>query len=341
MYVKPRKAFVDMGEINKHLRFVRDNRLCIFRARENIEKVGHYAYIDNKEVYFNLTYRDDKGDTCTYVFRKDGQADTQTIDGAEAFRILSKYYKVPDYRSNEKVMEMSASPFLYKNKKYEGKRLNNVLGYDLNSAYGYAMTQPMPDTKDGYREGYVKDGEIGFLEMPITNDKNEITPSLTPVYTGSHSLYIFPLMESPFKKFIEVWNAKKLEGIKKAKEVINYSVGYLQRINPFLRATVIGHCNSLIKSLIDENTLYCNTDSLVSLKPRDLKIGTKIGEWKIEKQGEFAYIGYAYQWNTDAPRYRGVARSWFPEGYDILTDEIPHEGNIYSLDKKKLQFYCK
>ena len=33
----------------------------------------------------------------------------------------------------------------------------------------------------------------------------------------------------------------------------------------------------MIKDLVDENTLYCNTDSLVSLVPRnDLNIGTNI-----------------------------------------------------------------
>ena len=115
-------------------------------------------------------------------------------------------------------------------------------------------------------------------------------------------------------------------------------MGNLQNHNPFYRATVVSRANNLIKSLIDENTIYSNTDSIVSLVERhDLPLSKDIGGWKVENKGEFAFIGFNYQWNKEKPHYRGIPRSWFPKNYDILTDELPTCGNIYELDPVELQ----
>lgn len=55
--------------------------------------------------------------------------------------------------------------------------------------------------------------------------------------------------------------------------------------------------NKFIKNLMDENTLFSNTDSIVSLVPRpDLKISDNIGDFKIEHKGDFIYLdSYHYQ----------------------------------------------
>ena len=175
---------------------------------------------------------------------------------------------------------------LWKNEKYEGTR-NYAIGYDLNSSYSFAMLKDMPDTSKKPKTGFIKKGEIGFdFEGK-------------PIFEG-WSLWVFPLMESPFKKFVNRWyeekkNAKTKQQKAKAKGMLNYSVGYLQRVNPFLRSTIIYYANKMIKDLVDENTLYCNTDSLVSLVPRnDLNIGTNIGEFKVEHEGQFAFRGFNY-----------------------------------------------
>lgn len=336
-FCKLKVEFVDKDTINKHLAFCCNNRLIQFRKREQYEEVSLNAFIEDKQVNFNLTYRNNAGTTCTYIFRKDGNTEGQTIFGQEAYRVMSKYYHVPSYKDDEEVMGMSASPLLWRNKKYDGTRNGNVIGYDMNSAYGFGLLSDMPNTKDGYNAGYIKDGEIGFVEIPKVNYRNEVVMSLTPIYSG-FSKYKFPLMESPFKKFVETWYNKKMEGVSKAKEVLNYSVGYLQLVNPFLRATVIGSCNSLIESLIDENALYCNTDSIVTLKPiKSLVIGKNIGEWKIEKKGNFAFRGYNYQWNDEKPSYRHIPRKWFKDGFDILVDRVPNEGNEYKFNRDKMR----
>lgn len=326
MFIKQRKEYVDQKTINAHLKYCFENRLIVDHPKFPDESFGNKAFVEDKEVQFRLTYKKGSG-ACTYIFKKDGNLDHQVTDGGEAFRILNKYYKVPRF-TNPSILAMSAIPLLYKNEKYEGTR-NNAIGYDLNSAYSYAMLQPMPDTSKPFRQGTIKEGEIGFIEIPARH--NPEVMSLVPISKG-YSLYIFPLMESPFKRFVENWYNKKLvdKTKHKAKGVLNYSVGYLQRVNPFLRATIIGYCNNLIESLIDEDTLYCNTDSIVSLSEKtNLTLGTAIGNWKIEHEGTFAFKGFNYQWNLDVPHYRGVSRKWFTKDWDLLKDSLPTNGNIY------------
>ena len=112
----------------------------------------------------------------------------------------------------------------------------------------------------------------------------------------------------------------------------------LQIKNPWLRAWIVGSCNELISSLIDKDTLFWNTDSIVSRRPRpDLTIGDEIGEWKLEHEGEVAYWGNAYQWNQDKPTYRGVPKGDFPEGWDILVDDTPTHSNPYYFDYKEMK----
>lgn len=334
MFSRKRFEYISVAEMNKHLSYCKKYREIHHRAKRSNEVFALNAYLEDKQVEIRLTYR--RGSkACTYIAYKDGREETQKIDGGEAFRILSRYYKVPRI-TDERVLGMSASPLLWKNKKFEKTR-QKAIGYDLNSAYSYAMLQDMPDTSVPPKSKIIEEGkEIGFIEMPTDTG----TMSLVPKFKG-HSFWVFPLMPSPFKKFVERWYQRKLDlkTKNKAKGVLNYSVGYLQKVNPFLRATIIGYCNNLVRSLIDENTLYCNTDSIVTMKPlENIVIGEGCGEWKVENEGEFAFVGFNYQWDLEPPHFRGTSRRWFPTGWDILTDKLPVNGNIYYLaDNYKLE----
>lgn len=331
MFSRLKKEYVDLNTINEHLLYCYNNREIVEREKTSNERFGNKAFIVDKEIQFTLTYK--RGSVaCTYIFRKDGDSAKQVIDGGEAFRILSQYYKVPRFEDKQ-ILSMSASPILYKNEKYEGTR-QQAVGYDMNSAYSYGMLQRMPDTSVPPRQGFIQVGEIGFIETPSEKDSTKMV--LKPKFSG-YSMWIFPLMDSPFKDFVDTWYGRKLnpELKDKAKNVLNFCVGYLQRVNPFLRAAIIGYCNELIKSLITEDTLYCNTDSIVSKTPmNNLIIGRAIGEWKVEHEGEFAFKGFNYQWDLEPPHYRGKSRRWFKKGWDILKDEIPKEGNLFTFDKK-------
>ena len=322
--------------MNKHLKYVYQYRDIQYREKLSIETFSNKAFIEDFVVNFQLTYK--KGsEAITYICRKDGMKNDQHIKGIEAYRILSHYYKVPKmdekYCGKADMGGLSASPLLWFNEKYN-KTKQYAYGYDMNSAYATAMIEDMPDTSVPMRSGYIVKGkEIGFKEM-LNPKTNNMTTMLVPMYEG-FSQYIFPLMESPFKKFVEVWfgekSKKKGKEKTKAKNVLVYSVGYLQLTNPFLRATIIGKCNDWIESLIDEDTLFCNTDSIVSLKPLDLKIGKGLGEWKLEHKGYVAYKDYSYQWDDGKLSYRSIPRSWFPKDWDILKDDVPMFGNVYAL----------
>jgi hypothetical protein len=128
----------------------------------------------------------------------------------------------------------------------------------------------------------------------------------------------------------------------KAKQTLNFAVGMLQRKNPWLRAWIVASCNEYISGLLDENSLFWNTDSIVSRTPRpDLELGAEIGQWKLEHEGVVAYRGNSYQWNDDKPTYRGVPKSWFAGDFDLLVDEKPKNENIYYFDYKEVRIYGK
>jgi hypothetical protein len=224
------------------------------------------------------------------------------------------------------------------NPKYNCTR-NKAYCYDMNSAYAWGMLQPMPDTSvPPTAKTIVEGNEIGFIELPNNND----VMSLTAVFKGFCAC-VFPLMDSPFKKFVDRWyklkqEAKTKRAYMKAKNYLVFSVGYMQRTNPYLRSAIVTYCNNYIQSLIDEDTtLFCNTDSIVSLKELDLKLGEGVGEWKVENKGEVAYVDFSYQWNKELPTYRGVPKSWFPKNWDILKHDIPHCGNKYYFDEKEIK----
>lgn len=314
------------------------------------------AYLIIERTKVELTYK--KGNqTTTYVFRLDDEDPTQYTDGGEAYRIMKKYARdLPDLRKdpwyqqfldidengdfNIMTIGTTAADASFNTSK-SGKRYENCYGYDLNSAWPYFLTKLMPDTRDHPRIwDYVQDGEIGFDTSDDGNWKLR--------RKGEFAKYVFKLYESPFKRFVDVWYKKKKEATTnkdkcKAKGVLNYSIGYLQRVNPFIRAMVICQANEYIDSLIYENgklkdnVLLWNTDSIVSTCPLpELKLGVELGEWKLEHTGSFAFKGNTYQWNYSIPTHKGVAKGWYknkyPNGIDILKDEIPTiEDNYYII----------
>ena len=311
------------------------------------------AHFEEGRAKASITFRE-KGVLTQYLFRLDAEDPTELITGREAYRILKRYVpdlpdltKVDFYKTYyyKRISEIgTTAAILGYNEKHSGTRKDNVYGYDLNSAWPYFMCQPMPDTsKIPDTERKVQKGEIGFTSYI---DGWEL------VHEGGYAQFIFPVIESPFKEFVEHWyeikkHPSSQEEKLKAKCVLNYSIGYLQNINPFIRATVICRANEYIESLIYEgtgknkrlkdNVLQWNTDSIISTcELPELKIGEGLGEWKLQHVGNFAYRGFAYQWNYEVPTQRGVSKGWFkeryPNGYDVLTDRLPcSDDNVYYI----------
>jgi hypothetical protein len=175
--------------------------------------------------------------------------------------------------------------------------------YDVNSAYSYAMLQDMPDTDQPPRlNDFVHAGEIGFTAGGEASTEE-----------GDYMEFIFPLKESPFKAYVNKYYDKKKEATNdderaKWKYFLNIPSGMMQKHNIFMRLAILHYAKIYISSFIDEDTVYCNVDSIISTKERtDLPLGDKLGEFKKSKENaDFKYIQPGiYQWGSEC-HYQGI-----------------------------------
>lgn len=312
-------------------------------------------YIEQTNTELKLTtkwYRD--FGACTFVLELDG-GEFEQHNGQALFMIMSRYYKIPkiidkpfykDQLNDRGSFSFSTSPFVGYNEKHDGQELYNCYEYDINSAYSSIILDGIPDlnhpSKMDLGHGIkVKKGEVGFIfddQLPI-------------VYEGGKADIKFPLIECPkeLREFVETYYNKKKTATGKeraeAKLVMNAAIGYCQRYNPFLRCYIIHKCNEKIKALIDDKTLFWNTDAIFTTEPRkDLEIGEKIGQFKEIKIKRLRYKGNNYQIDDDIPVYRGLPKEWTRRWekengrcYNILTDETPKRNNIYKFNMTTLK----
>lgn len=225
----------------------------------------------------------------------------------------------------------SASPLIGYNPEYEMQELHDVWEYDINSAYSSIMLGKVPDVNNPYFNAPVLKNQVGFL----FDDKLTMIPG-----PATYANIVFDLIEldEHQKKYIEdLYLRKELahddETYNEAKLMANAAIGYYQKFNPFIRSYIVNMCNRCIKGLLDDNSILWNTDAIISLKRRpELELGTKIGQFKEIHINRFVYRGNNYQIDAELPKYRGVAKCWFPTGWDMLKDPIPKRDNEYLFD---------
>lgn len=346
--------YVDVKKMNEILSLYRDHPDRVIYGEKPVGiPTGHNCYIEITKTELIVTCCFYK--TCTYILKLDGSERLDNITGMEAYKTMCQYAKpqhIEDYGYDLKDLG-TCSGILYENMKFQGKRVQ-AWSYDINSAFSAQMTQPLPDLATGRRNDIIGENEVGFILQPdfaLGAPKWLLVPIFTP---GVKAEYVFKLMESPYKRFVEVWFdrkkcAKNAQEKAKAKMVLNASIGYLQRINPFWRSCIIHRCNKYVEGLRDENTIYSNTDCIVSAVRRpdlEMLLGEGLGQFKLEHPGEeFAWSpkSMIYQWNKEVPVARGVPKEWFKvrseqlgREFDILTDDIPFGLNRYTFDKNTL-----
>lgn len=354
MFNYKRQYLSSIEDVNAILSLVKKSCCNIyFRAKGKTENFKMDAFIEETTTSLFINFK--RGSKAIeYIFDLTGDSEIRELTcGAEAFRILSHYFKVHRLENYEKYG--SAVQLLYRNPKFDGKRIK-AWSYDMNSAFAYMLIQPMPDTEHIEHYTYIKPNQIGFYTS-ITDDFDK--PCLKCSFeVGKFCDWVCDLVESPFKKFVEVWydkkkKAKTKEAKMKAKQVLNFAVGSLQNYNPLIRATVVGRCNLLFESLIDENTIYSCCDSIVSCVPRDdleARLGNSLGQFKIEHQNEYIAFKtgtFNYQWNYDLPSVRGTPKNWYKKfeiinhrKFDILKDTNPDIGFnefVFNRDKLKVE----
>ena len=341
--------------INKTLEHLQEIGYTFIWTREPYkgEEFGWKVFIKETMVQFFVAYKRGGKAQVLWCYLDGRRNDAGLIPGKRAYAIMAQYYKAPkmenwicakmlDGKPNFDVL--SSSPIVWTNKVFDGVRLNATC-YDVNGAYGWALEQDIPDTsKTPKRDCFVGDGELGFL---VDGDASSLTwgKRLRLVLPGGWANFVFKAMKSPYKAFVDKWFGLKYNGRTKdvrmkAKNVINESIGYLQLINPFIRACVVERCNRRMRSLINEDSIYCNTDSICSsVKRDDIIVSKRLGDFKIEHEGEVATRGDCYQWGLGIPTYRGVPKSWFAkfqerEGrpWDITKDPTPECGNDWGFD---------
>lgn len=338
---------ISIEEMNKHLQKVQKYYEVVERPRERFE-APTVANLEVGRLHINLTYRD--GKTVTYHARFDNKIDDDSILPLTSYTTMCKYYQVPKFNGREDLgydtFELngkqkvswniaSTTQFIWFNNNYNEKWNENCRGYDVNSSFSYAMLKPMPDTsQEIIWDGVVKKGEqIGF------NYDGDV------IEEGPASI-IFPLMPSPFKPFVDKWYGFKKKATSErdkqyAKGMLNFCIGWLQRVNPFLRNTIVYYSNKHIREYacnedgtMRDDVIYCNTDCIISLIPRydiECNIGEELGQWKFEHCGKFAFSDYSTQWEGEIPKYRGVSKCLFEEyikdngDYDLTEDTIPDD----------------
>ena len=119
------------------------------------------------------------------------------------------------------------------------------------------------------------------------------------------------------------------------KNTVVFMIGQIQNKNPFVRASIVENANKLILNAKDNNTIYINTDSIVSLVPRDdLEIDNcKVGAFKIEHEDKpFWYKDFNYIWHDTENKKESIRgkikgeikasiEDYFPSDLMICEDE--------------------
>lgn len=306
------------------------NKLKVYRRKRDIDRLDGVCYIDDGPVNFRLTTHIN-GKIRTFICRKDKLEHMAVVGGGAASLYRSNYFSIP-----ERPCEYSATPLIDYDPDYQLQRIE-AWGYDLNSAYAATLLRcGWIDTSVPPAAKVIGENEIGFTCYEMEDGSWSI----------QHEGYCeFVFKRVPLPSGVRAWINKCYEGKKNAKDKqekalwkgrLNSEIGNWQNKNPWLRMWVVCNCNEYIMELLDEDSLFWNTDSIVSARPRpDLVMGTDIGEWKLEHHGMVAYKGNAYQWDNHIPTYRGVAKSRFFEGWDICKDPIPEVNNPWVFNKEK------
>ena len=228
-------------------------------------------------------------------------------------------------------------------KEYCGRYIPNCIGYDFNSHFASVMMEGLPD----YRVEPKKDVEVGAGEVGFNyTEDGEGKYYLDLVLAGEGKAdIVYPIMEptKELKDLIRKWykvksTTKDKEEKAKAKAYLVQGYTLLGNKFPPIRAYVAGMAGRQVSSLMDENTIRCNVDCIVSIKRRpDLEaiLGDGLGQLKVEGKGTFCMTSInTYDWiDMDIHKANGVNLALRAPGYDCLHPERKLRSFPYRFDK--------
>ena len=345
-------------EFEKQIKRVNECGFVFIFDKYKNQPIANRCYVDISETKCKLTYKLIK--KRTYVFDLDGnQLSEQSV--INACSQLAKAYKCEDvgevlgikydhamavdgkpkgYRENIG----SATPFKYYNKKYYNKEVK-AYEYDLSSAYLQVLAKlRLPKLSTMKCNTVIGKNQVGFFQVNATRTGNKLAFSYKE---GTYAQWVFDLTDDmPYKD----WATKTLSKLStmasgtekdKIKNVPRYAVGQMQHHNPFIRCMVVDTCTKLIKSLMNEDTIYSNTDSIISLTRReDIENYT---EYKFHTDSKHYNARFymiqdgdsiIYQWNKEIPKASGLKKRYIErynrehaEKFTLGTDEMPVKTN--------------
>lgn len=353
------KSIEEFNDILKRLKDIVSQ--IYYEKYTNDFRICYEAYFWETPKYYYIAFNDSKHRI--YYVDKNGEYKKEP-EVSNIMSQLSKVYKpqevkefMPEYEYNEKIgidgkpigyreCIGSASPIRDSNPKYRNKVIY-AYEYDLVSAYGQFLKEPLPDLSTVQYNTTVKNGQIGFYICGCTMmGYNQLRMTTNP---GVHCDWVFDLMESPYKQwcdktFKELNKETDKDKREQLKDRFRISVGQLQHHNPFWRATIVEKCNHLISSLRSDDTIYWSTDSLVTKNMLNLLDTGYL--WKVKHSGEFKLKGRLnHQWGNEMPVISGIESlyvKWYNKThnkpFDLLKDKMPQfNGSAYVFDKNQFK----
>lgn len=330
-YCKIKEVPVNLEQMKEILAYVKEYFNYSYSKPPTDKRIKAEVYIDDCPKNLKVTGRYiNSVKLTTYIFSKDGREVELEPSVSDTYREIVK--KTEDYhdllKEDSYMDNFTSSPLLFSDYRYFYKP-QEVICYDTNLTYFYLLGQDFPDTRQPKGKGVVRPREIGFRisGRVVQGNDGKQRSQLILVNPGDYADFRYPKRPSPFKRYInykleQLKLVKNKEERSKVKSSINKSVGNLQHHNPIWRAWIVESGNKRIKSLMDKNTIYANTDCVVSLIPRpDIPVSDKIGDFKIEHQGKCTIDGMTITWEDGTDNRRGAPK------YPI----------IYRLNKENLE----
>lgn len=322
-YKKARVKSVKIEDFNFHLRYLDGSWKIFRRPKEGELLTGKvFIYKDNRGNQY-LLYKDAKTKKAVHIKcdpvldEIDPYEDFKVNAGASAMKSLTAKLRAHNesIETNDQptyIDDYTWHPFTWYDINNSTKDLTNIWQYDLNSAYLYFMSKPLPYGDSIAKNREVCEGEIGFN---FNTDEKGVT-SVEAVFNG-FAEKIFKT--KVYKSFIDYINfrGKEMSKIKdhdqrQAYKIRTYALhGNLKYHNIFISSAIVGYCKELLLNIKKDNpNIIMNTvDSITSIGPiKGLNIGTKIGQFKIEHQNEnFYYYTESYKiWNDTDELHKGL-----------------------------------
>lgn len=311
------KVIQDVEEINKILTYMKSQTNIIYAKRGADAGLSHnsYIYTDGKKVILTVMGYDGCLRKREYGFWLDERVESM-LTGTEIWQEMNRVYyikplsRIAKDEEQEKVIRefdrkkkkrnkmkhnfaaipLTFTKFMKGEKRLKSKK-QKVWCYDMNSCYAAVLRDKIPDFEHPMIDHVVQAGEIGFLPEE----------GCTLVHEGEFAVIAFPLIDSPFRKWVdEIYEVKKNSPKgsyerEDAKARLVRGIGNYENSNMLMRAYIVNTANEIMESLMDKNTILCNTDSLHSLVERpDLSVGEGVGQFKLEYVGEVSYNGHDY-----------------------------------------------